>query len=233
MKVTVLRNDRHVPPGHIERAVRSAGHEFDLLRLDEGAALPVPADLDAVIILGGEMGAYDVEEFPYLTEEKIFLRQAVEIGVPVLGVCLGCQLLADSLGGSAYLAAAPELTLGPLPTLVDDDVVGVLGTGPTLTIHRDTWDLPAGATLIARSDRYNQAFRFGSALGVQPHPEVDHEIVESWLSTDEGRRLAEGAGTEAQAVIQAFHLVEAEVRELADRFFGEWLDEADRIRARR
>ena len=227
MKITVVRNDLQVPPGHIERVIRDRGHGFELVCLDEGDQLPDLDQVEAVVVLGGEMGVYDVAAFPYLLEEKAFLTAAVEAGIPVLGVCLGCQLLAESLGGSAYLADGPELTLAPLPVEVDDEVVSLLAGGPTLTIHRDTWDLPPGGTLIARSDRYNQAFRFGSALGIQSHPEVDEAIVESWMTRAAGEKVAREEGLDASAVLTSFRSVADEVSDLADEFFGAWLIEAE------
>lgn len=232
MRVTVIRNDSRVPAGHLERVTRERGHGFDLVRLDEGDQLPSVDDVEAVVVLGGEMGAYDVEVYPYLADEKAFLRGAVEEGIPVLGVCLGCQLLAECLGGNAYLADRPEVMLAPLPMEVDDDVIGVLAGGPTLIIHRDTWDLPPGGLLVSRSDRYNQAFRFGSAVGIQSHPEADEEIVDSWLTTEQGEKLTRSAGTEASDVLRSFRSVAAQVSDLADQFFGGWLAEAESRRNR-
>lgn len=229
MKVTVIRNDRNVPPGHIERVVRDRGHVFELIRLDEGDELPNRDDVEAVVVLGGEMGVYDADTYPFLTEELAFLRAAVEGDVPVLGVCLGCQLLAESLGGSAYLADSPEVSFAPLPAEIDDGVVRALALGPTLTIHRDTWDLPPGGTLVARSDRYNQAFRLGSALGIQPHPEADEVIVESWLTTQNGKNLARSGGMDASDLLTAFRSAAGEVSDLADDFFGAWLAEAEAL----
>jgi GMP synthase (glutamine-hydrolysing) len=160
-------------------------------------------------------------------DEKRFLVAAVAEDIPILGVCLGCQLLADALGGEAYLAATPEVEIGPLLATAQDPVVDVLTNGPTFTIHRDTWDIPPGGTLVARSRMYNQAFRFGSALGVQPHPEADASIVEAWLSHERGSAVVGAAGGDPDAVLADFHAVAEEVSRLADEFFGAWLEEAE------
>ncbi|MGI9528644.1 MAG: type 1 glutamine amidotransferase, partial [Acidimicrobiia bacterium] len=183
----------------------------------------------AVVVLGGEMGVYDADAYPYLADELAFLTAAVESDIPVLGVCLGCQLLAQALGGSAYLAPQPEVSFAPLPVAVDDSVVGKLADGPTLIMHRDTWDVPPGGTLIARSELHNQAFRYGSAVGVQPHPEVDEVIADSWLTTPHGEKLARSAGTDAPDVLTSFRSSAGEVSDLADDFFGAWLTEAEAL----
>ena len=227
MKLTVLRNDPQVPAGHLGRVARARGCDVEIVALDEGAALPSIDDVDALAVLGGEMGAYDGHRFPYLEAEKRLLTDAVAAGVPVLGVCLGCQLLADALGGEAYLADRPEVRFGSLESTERDPVVDLLTPGPVLTFHRDTWEVPEGGRLIARSDRYPQVFRLGTALGVQPHPEVDSHIVTSWLEHDDGARLVRSAGEDPDEVLGAFASREAEVATIADRFFGAWLDEAE------
>ena len=227
MKLTILRNDPQVPAGHLERVARARGVDVEIVKLDEGAAFPSMYEVEAVAVLGGEMGAYDGHRFPYLETEKRFLSDAVATGIPVLGVCLGCQLLAYALGGRAYLGERPEVRFGSLESTERDPVVDHLTPGPVLTFHRDTWDVPDGGRLVARSDRYPQAFRFGTALGVQPHPEVDAQIVTSWLEHEDGVRLAVSAGADPVEVLGAFASKEAEVAAVADRFFGAWLDEAE------
>ena len=227
MKLTILRNDAQVPAGHIERVARDRALDVDLVRLDAGDDVPSVDSVDAVVVLGGEMGAYDVDRFPYLAAEKQFLVDAVDAGVPVLGVCLGCQLLADALGGRAYPGERPEVHFGPLDPVSPDPVVDALIDGPTLSMHQDTWDPPDGATVLARTDRYPQAFRYGSSLGIQPHPEVDSAIVKSWLTHGAGVAVAVRAGADPEAVMDDFTARDDEVAAVADRFFGAWIDEAE------
>ncbi len=226
MKLTIIRNDAQVPPGHIERVARARSFDIDLVRLDQGDSLPHPSSVEAVVVLGGEMGAYDIGSHEYLDTEKQFLADIVDAGVPVLGVCLGCQLLAESLGGRAFLADAPEVAFAPIDSIGGDPVVDILTTAPVLTMHRDTWEPPEGGRLLARSDSYNQAFRYGSALGLQPHPEVDPSIVGDWLSHPSADSMTRAAGTDPDLLLATMVAHTDEISDTADSFFGAWLDEA-------
>ncbi|MFO7700619.1 MAG: gamma-glutamyl-gamma-aminobutyrate hydrolase family protein [Acidimicrobiia bacterium] len=233
MKVTVIRNDPDVPPGHLARVCRDRGHDVDIVALDAGEALPPIGTVSAIAVLGGEMGAYDTDIHPYLEIEKAFLAEAVERDIPVLGLCLGCQLLADALGGTAYLAPVPEAVFGVLDVVAEDAVVGILGSQRSLALHRDTWDLPPGATLIARSGAYDQAFRMGSALGIQTHPEATPAIVAAWLAHRSGRELVTSAGASPKGLLDAITAASREIALTADAVFGAWLDESERAVANR
>ncbi len=233
MRVTVIRNDPFVPPGHLARVCRDRGHDVDVVALDEGDALPPIGSVSAIAVLGGEMGAYDTDKHPYLETEKAYLADAVERGIPVLGLCLGCQLLADALGGAAYLAPAPEAAFEVLDVLVEDAVVSILGSRRSLALHRDTWDLPPGATLIARSDRYGQAFRMGSALGIQTHPEATPDIVAAWLSHRSGRELVDSGGASPEELLEEIASSSRDIALTADAVLGAWLDESARAVANR
>ncbi len=227
MKVTVLRNDPHVPPGAFVGVAERMGFDIEMVELDAGAPIPGADDVAAVLVLGGEMGAHDTDEYPYLAAEKQFLRDVVERDVPVLGICLGCQLLADSLGGSAYRAAQAEGFVGPLVVSEGDPVVSHFGDGAALTMHWDTWDPPPGATIVARSAMYDQAFRYGSALGVQAHPEVSMEIFRTWMSEPEGEILAKAAGRSSEDFLNDFSKHAEQLAATGDRFFEAWLTEID------
>ena len=227
--LTIVQNDPQVPPGHAVRVAEDHGVRVAIVRLDAGDDLPDPSAVDAALVLGGEMGAYDDHRVPYLEPEKAWLRSLVAADVPVLGLCLGCQLLADALGGAAYLAERPEVVFGRLRREQTDPVVDHLVESPTLAMHRDTWDLPRGSRLVARTAGYPGAFRMGSALGVQPHPEVDSAIVTTWLTHREGVVLAEEAGADPARVLAEVSSAEAQIARAADGFFSAWYEEAGLI----
>lgn len=184
--VLVLQHIACEPPGVYEEVMRERGACLHRVELDEGEPLPDPRELDAVVVMGGPMGAYEEDEHPWLAGEKRALREAVSAGIPVFGACLGAQLLAGALGAPVYRAPAPEVGVLPVELTTagrEDPVTGGLpGAFPTLQWHSDTFDLPPGATLLASSPAYaNQAFRVGpSAYAVQFHLELTGTMAEEW-----------------------------------------------------
>jgi GMP synthase (glutamine-hydrolysing) len=227
--IIVLRNDAGVPPGYLAEAFEPREMPWHLIRLDGGEPLPEIEEVGGVVALGGLMGAYDVVAYPYLEGEKQFLADCVAADVPVLGICLGAQLLADALGGRAYLADTPEATFASIELTAEgevDAVTAALSGRTVLRLHQDTWDLPPGGTVLAEGGGFQQAFRFGSALGIQPHPEADPEIVAAWLALDGTRRLAHRAGTDPDELMRAVAASTAEGEETANAFFDAWLSES-------
>lgn len=149
---------------------------------------------DLVIILGGPIGVYEEADYPFLRAELKLVEQRIRSGKPVLGICLGCQLMARAMGGRVFSSGKKEigwspLTLtdagkaSPLALLQQDGQGAGLETGPVLHWHGDTYDLPEGAEHLAGSAMFpQQAFAFGShALALQFHAEVDDRALESWF----------------------------------------------------
>jgi len=172
----------------IGEALAAAGIDVDQRRTD--LAEPLPETLDGfggLVVMGGPMAADSDDGFPSRHHEIALLAEAVELGLPTLGVCLGAQLLAVATGGRILRGASgPEIGWAPvrLQSGADDDVLlgGVAGELPVLHWHDDTFDLPPGAVLLASNDRYDhQAFRIGPrAWGFQFHLEVDEKAVSAF-----------------------------------------------------
>ena len=186
MRILVLQHIACEPPAVYEEVMRERGAEIVRVELDEGEIAPDWRDVDAIVAMGGPMGALDDDEHPWLTDEKRLIAEAVRSGLPFWGVCLGVQLLAASLGARVYPGSAPEV--GVLPVLLTDEALAdpVFAGTPrellSLQWHGDTFDLPDGATRLAGSPAYpNQAFRVGAdAYGVQFHLEVSPALAREW-----------------------------------------------------
>jgi len=139
-----------------------------------------------VVILGAPESAYD--DLLYLQEEQKLIKKSVENNTPVLGICLGSQLIAKTFGGKVYRGQKKEI--GFYSDLVPEANSSLFsGFDNPFTVfhwHGDTFDLPEGATRLVRSENYqNQAFQFKSAVGLQFHLEIDAEMVNLWLDKTE------------------------------------------------
>ncbi|MBF0686203.1 MAG: type 1 glutamine amidotransferase [Cellulomonas sp.] len=186
--VLVLTHAPHEGPGAIARALGDVPYGVRTVLDVAEPRLPALNDLSGVVVMGGPMDADDVAGHPGLAAERALLAAAVDADVPVLGVCLGHQLLALSLGARLHRRTAHEVGFAPVSVVADDPVLGGLGTrGSEPTVlhwHSDEVDLPEGATLLASSDATPvQAFRAGSAVGLQFHPELDAAMLDLWLTT--------------------------------------------------
>jgi GMP synthase (glutamine-hydrolysing) len=233
--VIVVRNEPEAPAGYLGEALDRRGIDWNVVRVDEGESLPDCRTVSGVAVLGGAMGAYDEAAFPFLNEEKRLMAACVAAGIPVLGICLGCQLLADALGGRAYRADSAEVAFAPVE-LSDagrsEPVALALAGRRILRFHRDTFTVPPGATLLATGGGYAQVFRIGSALGIQPHPEVTAEILADWLAGGDARRMAIDAGTDPVAIVEAFRSAQASVEVMAADVFDAWIDEVSTAQPR-
>jgi GMP synthase-like glutamine amidotransferase len=187
VRVLVLQHIACEPPGVYEDVLRERGADVERIELDEGHLLPDWRAYDLLVAMGGPMSANDDRELPWLAREKSAIRAAVEAGKPYFGVCLGAQLLAASLGARVYPGLAPEVGLLPVSLTEEGRADPVFADLPGDFIafqwHRDTFDLPAGASLLAVSPAYpNQAFCVRSAYGMQFHLEVSAEMADEWAS---------------------------------------------------
>jgi GMP synthase (glutamine-hydrolysing) len=231
--VLALQHIACEPPAAFEDELRDRGYDLVRVELDEGEPLPDWRQFAAIVVMGGPMGAYEDALHPWLGPEKQLIREAVEADVPVWGVCLGAQLLAASLGARVYGGERPEVGLLEVeltPEAASDPVFrDAPSSFTTLQWHGDTFDLPAGATLLASSPAYpHQAFRIGRSYGLQFHLEVSLELATEW-----GHVPAYAEALEATLGPGALERLLAGVAEHADaavplarRLFGNWLEHA-------
>jgi len=205
--VLVVEHEGQCPPGWLGQWMREAGVDLDVARPYAGDVLP--EDLtrySGMLVLGGDMGAYDDASHPWLTDVKRLVVSATADGTPVLGVCLGHQLAAVALGGEVGVNAHGQqigvLGVGWTRAAYDDRLLGplaALGTGvddvPAVQWNNDVVTrLPDGGVDLARTGRGElQAARLApSVWGVQWHPEAGAEIIASWAEHDRDDALERG-----------------------------------------
>lgn len=230
MRVLVLQHIACEPPGVYEDVLRERGAELHRVELDEGEPLPDWRDFDAIVAMGGPISVNDDAELPWLAGEKRAIGEAVRAGVPYWGVCLGAQLLAAALGARVHPGPEPEVGLLPVfptPEAATDPVLaGLPRELLTLQWHGDTFDLPDGAVLLARSPAYpNQAFRWGDrAYGLQFHIEVSPALAGEWAAVPAyARALDRALGDGALPRLVEDLEREAGMREHARTMLARWL----------
>ncbi|MCX7981439.1 MAG: type 1 glutamine amidotransferase [Syntrophales bacterium] len=183
MKIHFFQHDPVDGPGFIDSWLVSQGHEIYWTKFFTSPQLPNTQDVDMLIILGGPMSANDEKTFPWLKEEKSFIQRIMEQGKPVLGICLGAQLIASSLGARVHGSPVKEIGWFPLQGL---PVEGnrFFSFPPSFFAfqwHEETFELPSGSTLLATSQACkNQAFQLGeNVIGLQFHLEVTPKDIKA------------------------------------------------------
>ena len=176
---------------------------------------------DNYIILGGHMGAYEEEKYEYLKKEKHWLKYAVENDTKILGICLGAQLIADSTGGEAYLSKEIEFGLKDLNFKKHDTLVDVFQSGKVFTWHRDTFDLPKDAVLIAETD-FPQIFKIHNSYGLQFHPEITKDLFTTWYSSDLSKKELTKFNVEEESS-NLFKITD-DLKKRMINFYASWLD---------
>lgn len=207
--ITVIQPDPLVTIDRFGPWLEAQGHLLNIIKLWE-APLPDAADCAGVIVLGGTMNAIDEHASPWLPALQDFLRSVLACEIPTLGICLGHQIIAATFGGSVTLNHREQGEDGPFTVTLSDAARTdpILQHLPAKTLvaesHYDVVEqLPASATLLASSERCPiQAFRLGSALCVQFHPEASPSTMGRWFAL---------GGGDAHAMEARMHRVDAEV----------------------
>lgn len=191
MNVLIIKHIENEGPGLIEYRLMQERIPYEILDLETGARLPKINGLSHLVFLGGPMNVYEEERYPFLREEDLFIKEAIQRGKAILGICLGAQLIAKALGAKVFKAPVKEIgwynvsltKIGSRDPLVSD----LPKTFPVFQWHEDTFEIPNGAKLIATSSPIShQAFRYGERVyGLQFHLEVTEKMIQDWIETYE------------------------------------------------
>ena len=191
MKTLRIHYLQHVPfegLGCIADWISVKGHSLSATKFYENTNLPELADFDWLIVMGGPMGVYDEKKFDWLPAEKQFIRNAIQAGKTVIGICLGAQLIASSLGAKVYPNTEKEIGWYPIFSTEYGMRKNLLSENlepfPVFHWHGDTFDLPSGALRLASSEAcLNQAFLFNhKVLGLQFHFEVTENSLHQMIT---------------------------------------------------
>ncbi|GAC1557525.1 MAG: type 1 glutamine amidotransferase [Ktedonobacteraceae bacterium] len=186
-RVLTIINIADDPTGYIGELLEEHGIAYDIIDASM-QPIPDPTAYDAMVVFGGPQNANEDEKYPYFLQEKAALRTAVEQDMPVLGICLGGQLLATVLGGTVKKHTITEIGFSEVQCTDegrhDPLYEGLAGRQLVYQWHEDTFDIPPGAVRLATSAKTeNQAFRYGrNAYGIQYHIELTPTMLDTWLS---------------------------------------------------
>lgn len=232
-KLLVLQHVAHEILGTLDPLLRDHGFRIRYVNFDRDRDAEVSIEgYDGLIVLGGPMSADDIEGYPHLGREVVTINKALDRDLPILGVCLGAQLLALSLGGQVTPNPVPEIGWYDVePTaegLADPLIAEFSSTQPVFQWHGDTFSIPEGAVHLARTAQCaNQAFRYGKhAYGFQFHLEVDQPMIERWLNVPVMRTELESNPqlTNAETIMALSRTKVEPMVELGSRVFSQFLE---------
>jgi GMP synthase (glutamine-hydrolysing) len=196
MAVLIIKNHHSEGPGTIGDFLKKEDIPFRIVELSSGEIPPPLEDFDTLVIMGGPMGVYELDQYPHLRVGSRLIRESMNRGMKVFGICLGAQMLAYCLGARVFKGSSEEIGWHSIELTGDglkDPLMRKLATHPSvrdfwkqfkvLQWHGDTFELPIGAILLAKSGHYqNQAFRYGENIyGFQFHIEVTKSMILEWF----------------------------------------------------
>jgi GMP synthase-like glutamine amidotransferase len=211
MNIHILQHVSFEGPGMITDWAKMQEYPFRYTYLFENEiGYPDMTAFDMLIIMGGPMGVYEEAQWPWMKAEKAFIRQAVEAGKIVLGICLGSQLLAEALGAKVYPNSVKEIGFFPVKVMDDALTARLPNEWMVFHWHGDTFDLPEGAVLLASSAACkNQAYRKGKCVGLQFHPEADAALIQQMVHYEKAELVKDEYVQTEEAITVQMHLGDA------------------------
>ncbi len=232
----IIQHAECEPPGTIGDVISERGLVPQIVRTDLGENVPLSADnMDGLIIMGGSMAVYEQDQFPFLSHEIALIKSAVQQGIPILGICLGGQLVSEALGGKVYKGEKQEIGWHPIyitADAADDPLLRQLETfkAPAsqnfcgFSWHGDYFTLPERAVRLAYSDACEfHAIRFGSNVyALQWHPEISGGTIDIWL--DEFETDFNATGLDVHALLDDTVRLAGFQRRAAKQIGNRWVD---------
>lgn len=232
-KLLVCQHVPHEILGTLNPMLKRAGFRIRYVNFGRHPdAQPSLDGYDGLVVLGGPMSAYDDHRLPHLAVEMKLIDSAMQRNLPVLGICLGAQLLARTLGARVYANPIKEIgwyDVVPSDHAETDPLLGEFDDRETLfQWHGDTFEIPSGAFHLAASRQCaNQAFRYGANIyGFQFHLEVDEPMILRWLKVPENRREIASlhGGIDPDEIHRQTTLHIGRLHELSDQVFGQFIE---------
>ena len=227
--ILCVRHQASAPLGVIEEVFVDRRVPYRYVDAWETTDWPHPNEGSGVIVLGGEMNADELDDYPFLNQVRSFTKNAVAERIPFLGICLGAQILARALDANVVRAPVREIgfrQVRPTTEGRDDPLLeGFVNDVRVFQWHEDTFHLPRGAThLFTSDDVLQQAFRVDNAYGVQWHLEVTEEIVAAWCDETPPQRLNAYWGVTKDDLVRAARDHLPAQRAAAEKTIARWLD---------
>jgi len=216
LKKLSIHSFMHVPfegLGCIDNWINANNHAVSYTRFYDKYKLPEPGEIDWLIVMGGPMGVYDENIYPWLKEEKQFIRKMIDSGKTVIGICLGSQLIAEVLDAKVYPNKQKEIGWFDIKQTDKNQAItaGIENRFPVFHWHGDTFDLPVGSDRLFSSDlTKNQAFLYNEkVLGLQFHFEVTVESMKQMLENGEAELLKSDSIQSADEILNQTAYIEA------------------------
>jgi GMP synthase (glutamine-hydrolysing) len=191
MNVLIIKHVDIEGPGLVEDCLNKEKISYQMINLETGIHPQKLDDFTHIVILGGPMNVYEENRYPFLREEDLFIKEAIQRGKFILGICLGAQLIVKALGAKVFKAPVKEIgwyDVSLTKVGYNDPLFSNLSkTFPVFQWHEDTFEIPKAAKLIATSTSLpNQGFRYGdTTYGLQFHLEMTEEMTREWMKTYE------------------------------------------------